>query len=311
MRALLGALALAMLLDEVLNTVESQKSIDWTKTDSDRSQIAVACCNPDILAHGQRQKASVFVCKPPCSDPWPDGAINTSTPIMLSEFGSTSAPEIHSTLAGSSALASVVDLSSHLSHSPLSSTTSSPSPALSRLSPTMATSYFQGDLVVHNPPPPPHIPALATPASPFHAYPPPSPVETSPKASLSPSLSTDQPQAAIPKVGQTRCCECLVSVHAHCDRSSIAFDRAISPLCCSAPLYRWGSYPPFVDWALLSADLQFIYLDPVLAAHLEDQAENLVGQSLLTFVHPDERETARQDLWSVLDSKTLHGSVTR
>jgi hypothetical protein len=28
-------------------------------------------------------------------------------------------------------------------------------------------------------------------------------------------------------------------------------------------------------------------------------------------VHPDERETARQDLGSVLESKTLHGSVTR
>lgn len=115
----------------------------------------------------------------------------------------------------------------------------------------------------------------------------------------------------MPKVGQTRCCELLISVVAHGDRPSIAFDEAILPYCCSATLLALGLHPPFVDWALLSADLQFIYFDPVLAGHLEDQAENLVGQSLLNFIHPDERETAKQDLESVLDSKTLHGSVTR
>ncbi|KAJ7284933.1 hypothetical protein C8J57DRAFT_704389 [Mycena rebaudengoi] len=64
-------------------------------------------------------------------------------------------------------------------------------------------------------------------------------------------------------------------------------------------------------WALLSADLQFIYLDPVLANHLGAQAEELVGKSLLTFVHPDEQASAKQDLGSVLESRTLHGSVTR
>lgn len=68
---------------------------------------------------------------------------------------------------------------------------------------------------------------------------------------------------------------------------------------------------PCVDWSLLSADLQFIYLDPILAAHLEGQATAFVGQSLLSFVHPDERDTAKQDLSNVLNSKTMHGSVTR
>jgi hypothetical protein len=68
---------------------------------------------------------------------------------------------------------------------------------------------------------------------------------------------------------------------------------------------------PFSDWSLLSSDLQFIYLDPILTCHLEEQAEGLVGQSLFAFVHPDERETAKQDLGNVLESKTLHGSVTR
>lgn len=65
------------------------------------------------------------------------------------------------------------------------------------------------------------------------------------------------------------------------------------------------------DWALLSSELQFIYLDPVLASHLEDQAELLVGKSLLSFVHPDEQASAKVDLGGVLDSRTLHGSVTR
>ncbi|KAJ7227138.1 hypothetical protein GGX14DRAFT_548057 [Mycena pura] len=64
-------------------------------------------------------------------------------------------------------------------------------------------------------------------------------------------------------------------------------------------------------WALLSSSLQFIYLDPVLAYHLGSEAQELVGKSLITFVHPDEQSSAQQDLGSVLDSRTLHGSVTR
>ncbi|KIK63123.1 hypothetical protein GYMLUDRAFT_259868 [Collybiopsis luxurians FD-317 M1] len=64
-------------------------------------------------------------------------------------------------------------------------------------------------------------------------------------------------------------------------------------------------------WALLSADLQFIYLGPVLQLHLQEQASQLVGKSLLQFVHPDEQATAQRDLGGVLQSKTLHGSITR
>ncbi|KAG5647397.1 hypothetical protein DXG03_000467 [Asterophora parasitica] len=64
-------------------------------------------------------------------------------------------------------------------------------------------------------------------------------------------------------------------------------------------------------WALLSSELQFIYLDPVLQSHLEAQAELLVGKSLLSFVHPDEVASAKIDLGGVLESRTLHGSVTR
>jgi hypothetical protein len=64
-------------------------------------------------------------------------------------------------------------------------------------------------------------------------------------------------------------------------------------------------------WSLLSADLHFIYLDPVLALHLEEQADALVGKSLLSFVHPDEQSSAGRDLGDVLESRTSHGSVTR
>ncbi|KAF7965888.1 hypothetical protein HWV62_41008 [Athelia sp. TMB] len=94
----------------------------------------------------------------------------------------------------------------------------------------------------------------------------------------------------------------------------------------AAPAARHDGQPTFVDpvpralpkigetrcyWSLLSAGLDFIYLDPVLQYHLEEQASTLVGRSLLDFVHPDERSSAQYDLGSVLDNKTLHGSVTR
>ncbi|KAI0671612.1 hypothetical protein C8Q78DRAFT_1069248 [Trametes maxima] len=64
-------------------------------------------------------------------------------------------------------------------------------------------------------------------------------------------------------------------------------------------------------WTLLTSDLHFLYLDPVLANHLGEQADLLVGKSLLDYVHPDEKASAKVDLGAVLDSRTLHGSVTR
>ena len=62
---------------------------------------------------------------------------------------------------------------------------------------------------------------------------------------------------------------------------------------------------------LLTSDLTFLYLDPVLAMHLAEQADLLIGKSLLAYVHPDEQATAKADLGAVLESRTLHGSVTR
>ncbi|KZT07627.1 uncharacterized protein LAESUDRAFT_677413 [Laetiporus sulphureus 93-53] len=64
-------------------------------------------------------------------------------------------------------------------------------------------------------------------------------------------------------------------------------------------------------WSLLTPDLHFLYLDPVLTDHLHEQADELLGKSLLEFVHPDEQASAKLDLGSVLESRTLHGSVTR
>ncbi|KAF8639423.1 hypothetical protein AX17_001513 [Amanita inopinata Kibby_2008] len=64
-------------------------------------------------------------------------------------------------------------------------------------------------------------------------------------------------------------------------------------------------------WALLNSTLDFIYLDPVLASHLDEQADLLIGKSLLQFVHPDEQASAKQDLGTVVDNKTMHGSITR
>ncbi|EIW57305.1 uncharacterized protein TRAVEDRAFT_59041 [Trametes versicolor FP-101664 SS1] len=64
-------------------------------------------------------------------------------------------------------------------------------------------------------------------------------------------------------------------------------------------------------WTLLTSDLVFLYLDPVLASHLGEQAHLLVGRSLLDYVHPDEKASAKVDLGAVLESRTLHGSVTR
>ena len=66
-----------------------------------------------------------------------------------------------------------------------------------------------------------------------------------------------------------------------------------------------------VDWSLLSSDLKFLYVDPILCTHLEDQASEIFGRSILDFVHPEERDTARNDLNNVVEQRGLHGSVTR
>ncbi|KAF8604222.1 hypothetical protein BDV93DRAFT_110352 [Ceratobasidium sp. AG-I] len=64
-------------------------------------------------------------------------------------------------------------------------------------------------------------------------------------------------------------------------------------------------------WSLLDAELRYLYLDPACNVHMGEQAQALIGTCLLDYVHPDEQHSARADLRNVLDSRTLHGSVTR
>lgn len=65
------------------------------------------------------------------------------------------------------------------------------------------------------------------------------------------------------------------------------------------------------DWTLLSSELRFLVLDPVLAFHLQEQSSQIISTSLLDFVHPEEQASAREDLGGVINDRTLHGSVTR
>jgi hypothetical protein len=65
------------------------------------------------------------------------------------------------------------------------------------------------------------------------------------------------------------------------------------------------------DWNILDSELRYLYLDPTCYVHMGKEAEKVIGTCLLDYVHPDEQQSARADLRNVLDSRTLHGSVTR
>ncbi|KDN44198.1 hypothetical protein RSAG8_05671, partial [Rhizoctonia solani AG-8 WAC10335] len=64
-------------------------------------------------------------------------------------------------------------------------------------------------------------------------------------------------------------------------------------------------------WNLLDSELRYLYLDPTCFVHMGEQAKKVIGTCLLDYVHPDEQKSARADLRGVMDSRTLHGSVTR
>ncbi|CAD6577881.1 MAG: hypothetical protein TREMPRED_002057, partial [Tremellales sp. Tagirdzhanova-0007] len=57
--------------------------------------------------------------------------------------------------------------------------------------------------------------------------------------------------------------------------------------------------------------LVFIHLDPVLAVHLGKQSATFLGRGVIEFIHPAEREQARQDLAHAISLDDLQGSVTR
>ncbi|BEI86371.1 hypothetical protein CcaverHIS002_0606580 [Cutaneotrichosporon cavernicola] len=58
-------------------------------------------------------------------------------------------------------------------------------------------------------------------------------------------------------------------------------------------------------------ELKFVYLDPVLSNHLGPQSMSVLNHGLIDLIHPDEREQARNDLASAIQSDDLQGSVTR
>ena len=165
---------------------------------------------------------------------------------------------------------------------------------------------------------PQHPPIHSAPSSRLPMHPPPSfndlpPSSFSPAPSSSmpsaqsnfphPSHLSDRPHITLPRLGQTRCCEFFPV----CRRSFI--DRTCPPSPVPFPCLLANIIA--IDWTLLTADLTFLYLDPVLASHLGEQADLLIGKPLLAYVHPDEQASAKVDLGAVLESRTLHGSVTR
>jgi hypothetical protein len=58
-------------------------------------------------------------------------------------------------------------------------------------------------------------------------------------------------------------------------------------------------------------ELKFVYLDPVLSTHLGPQHLGVLNHGLIDLIHPSEREQARNDLASAIQSDDLQGSVTR
>ena len=100
-------------------------------------------------------------------------------------------------------------------------------------------------------------------------------------------------ELALPNIGQTRCCKYQIT--------------SIYP----SPIIFKSRSHSHLDWALLDKSLRFLTVDPALAYHLGIGLPNFLEAKLLDFVHPEERESARSDLGSVLEERTLHGSVTR
>jgi hypothetical protein len=157
---------------------------------------------------------------------------------------------------------------------------------------------------VHNPTARSHLPLSSFPGYPHQDMP------TSSAPSMATSFTADPTAHNLPKIGETRCCTLFNFIHPPSTITRWSDLRS----CRLSTFHSLGSVctnSQTLDWSLLSSDLHFIYLDPVLASHLEDQAELLIGKSLLNFVHPEEQASARADLTEALEHRTMHGTVTR
>lgn len=133
-------------------------------------------------------------------------------------------------------------------------------------------------------------------------------------SSMPTSFAADPTAHSLPRIGETRCCTSFNFILPfHIQSPPLSVRRTSDHV-----VFRHSILSgPFMlilhhtDWSLLSSDLHFIYLDPVFANHLEDQADLLIGKSLLNFVHPEEQASARADLTEALEQRTMHGTVTR
>lgn len=63
-------------------------------------------------------------------------------------------------------------------------------------------------------------------------------------------------------------------------------------------------------WALLSTNLTFLSVDPLLTMELSGEGEFLLGRSLVEFVQPEEQAGARTDIENIINSRVLGGGVT-
>jgi hypothetical protein len=70
-------------------------------------------------------------------------------------------------------------------------------------------------------------------------------------------------------------------------------------------------------WCILSPTLHFVFVDPILHTHLEEQSKAFIGSNLLDYVHPDERQSLREDLMPKvgdaggIEGSGVFGSITR
>ncbi|WWD19178.1 hypothetical protein CI109_103636 [Kwoniella shandongensis] len=102
----------------------------------------------------------------------------------------------------------------------------------------------------------------------------------------------------IPRVGAVRCYWALLAPH-------------YTPITTSP--YDPSKPPPLVEGQppQQKLELEFVHFDPVLDAHLSKQKMSMMKRSVLEFIHPNEREQARRDLFSAISADDLQGSVTR
>ena len=114
-------------------------------------------------------------------------------------------------------------------------------------------------------------------------------------------------QAQTVELGRTRCYWTILDVNVR--------SFALCPLSLPRPVRCCG----LVQRAdsVCSDQLNFIFLDPILAEHLGEECSKFIGTNLLSFVHPEELVRMRSDLLprpgvlSGVQAAGVFGAVTR